>query len=77
MGLWTGFWIGVMSGGIFALVRGPRIQLTSLFVTFRDLVRKVRAAGRGTAEFMLPVDPIAEGIREGKSAVHERQRRRS
>ena len=63
----SGFIVGLLVGGIFALFRAPkrgviRQQLTETGETLRH---KIEAA--------VPADPIAESLAEGKAAARRRR----
>ena len=63
----SGFVIGLLVGGLFALFRAPkrgviRQQLTE---TGENLRHKIEAA--------VPTDPIAESLAEGKAAARRRR----
>jgi gas vesicle protein len=63
----SGFIVGLLIGGLFALFRAPkrgaiRQQLTE---TGESLRQKIEAA--------VPADPIAESLAEGKAAARRRR----
>lgn len=61
-----GFTFGLLAGGLVALFRAPG----------RGLRQQITGAGeniRGKLESIVPADPIAESLAEGKAAARRRQ----
>lgn len=64
--VFTGFFWGVVIGGIIALLRGPRLNPN------RHNMAELQQELRGRIEAVIPGDPIAESIAEGKAAARRR-----
>lgn len=61
-----GFVFGLLAGGLIALFRAPG----------RNLRQQITGAGegiRGKLESIVPADPVAESLAEGKAAARRRQ----
>jgi len=63
----SGFIIGLLTGGIFALFKAPRrgVLQQQLNETGENLRHKL--------ESVIPADPIAESLAEGKAAAQHRR----
>jgi hypothetical protein len=68
----TGLFWGILMGGVWALVRGPRLSVKEAISTSRERIVEASSDLRERVEAAAPRDPVSEGIAEGKAAARRR-----
>jgi hypothetical protein len=63
----SGFVVGLLLGGVFALFRAPKKE------TIRQQLTETGENLRQKIESVVPADPIAESLAEGKAAARRRR----
>lgn len=65
------FW-GLLIGGLWTLVRGPRLSVKETLSASRERIVDAGSDLRERVEAAVPRDPISESIAEGKAAARRR-----
>ena len=68
----TGLFWGMLIGGLWALIRGPRLSVKDTISSTRERIVDAGSELRERVEAAVPHDPIAESIAEGKAAARRR-----
>jgi hypothetical protein len=67
--VFSGFFYGLLVGGVVALFKGPRVNLKRT----REQLADAGGTIRGKLEAVTPSDPVSESIAEGKEAARRRR----
>lgn len=68
----TGVFWGMLAGGLWALLRGPRLSVSETIAASRERITEAGTELRERVEAVAPRDPISESIAEGKAAARRR-----
>lgn len=74
--MFSGFVLGLLAGGLWALFRGPRIQARLRLPDMelaRQRVEEARLSLRDRLESLSPSDPVDDSIAQGKEAARQRR----